>query len=126
MQDHQATFSPQSGNLNSVPGATIESAKTWYLAPGSALDTAPGTTRQSIDKAAGAKCSPFKEFGTWTFFTAMIQRATASAIPPKRQRGQRARHGALTTSLLNRQLDVNVITSTSNSLPMKTIRSGFP
>jgi Beta-propeller repeat len=41
--------------------------QTYYLLNGFALGTAPGTgPKQTIDVAAGAKCSPYKLFGTWT------------------------------------------------------------
>jgi hypothetical protein len=30
------------------------------------LNTTAGASRQSVDKSAGAKCSDFKEFGTWS------------------------------------------------------------
>jgi hypothetical protein len=47
--------------------ATIASPETYYLRSGSALTTTPGTSpRLSADSAAGAKCSAYKTFGTWT------------------------------------------------------------
>jgi len=30
------------------------------------LNTTAGSSKQSIDKSAGAKCSAFQEFGTWS------------------------------------------------------------
>jgi hypothetical protein len=47
--------------------ATIGSPVTYYLRDGFALATTPGPgPKQKIDVAAGAKCSPFKSFGTWS------------------------------------------------------------
>jgi hypothetical protein len=54
------------GSANSRFDASIESPTTYYLRSGFALDTVAGSVRQFIDKAAGAKCSSFKEFGTWS------------------------------------------------------------
>jgi hypothetical protein len=52
---------------NSRFDAAIAGPETNFLLAGSALGaTAGGGPRQSIDVAAGAKCSPFKPFGTWT------------------------------------------------------------
>lgn len=48
-------------------GATIGTAATTYhLLDSFLLGTAAGTTDKSVSVAAGAKCSPFKSFGTWT------------------------------------------------------------
>jgi len=47
--------------------ATIGGAATYFLRNGFGLGTAPGQgPKQTIDVAAGAKCSPFKAFGTWS------------------------------------------------------------
>ena len=53
---------------NSSFGATIAGASTTdYLITGSKLSTSPGTGPQaSIDAVAGAMCSAFKSFGTWS------------------------------------------------------------
>jgi hypothetical protein len=45
--------------------ATIDdSAGTYYLLNGSVLGTAAGTLRKSLDTAAGAKCSQYKQLGS--------------------------------------------------------------
>lgn len=47
-------------------GATIgTTASTYHLLDGFVLGTAAGTSDKSVSVAAGAKCSPFKSFGTW-------------------------------------------------------------
>lgn len=48
-------------------GATITpTASDYYLLDGFSLGTSAGPgPKKNIDVAAGAKCSPFKEFGTW-------------------------------------------------------------
>jgi hypothetical protein len=47
--------------------ATIGSAATYHLLDGFLLSTAAGTgPKKTVDKQAGAKCSPYKLFGTWT------------------------------------------------------------
>lgn len=52
---------------NSRFDATIGSAATYYLLNGSALSTAAGAgPKNTIDVAAGAKCSAYKVFGTWS------------------------------------------------------------
>ena len=52
---------------NSRFGATIgANAGNYYLGNLSALLTSPGSVRKTIDVAAGAKCSAFKTFGTWS------------------------------------------------------------
>jgi parallel beta-helix repeat protein len=38
----------------------------YFLRAGSALSTAAGASRLSVDKAAGVKCSAFVPFGTWS------------------------------------------------------------
>lgn len=38
----------------------------YFLRQGAALSTTAGTSRLSVDKAAGAKCSAFVSFGTWS------------------------------------------------------------
>ena len=38
----------------------------YFLRDGFQLDTTAGTSRKSIDKSAGARCSAFVEFGTWS------------------------------------------------------------
>jgi YVTN family beta-propeller protein len=52
---------------NSQFGATIGAASNYYLRDGFVLATVPGPgPKKTIDVAAGAKCSPFKTFGTWS------------------------------------------------------------
>jgi len=53
---------------NSQFGVTINStAKTYYLLDNFALGTNPGSgPKKTLDVAAGAKCSAFKLFGTWS------------------------------------------------------------
>ena len=52
---------------NSRFDSTIGSPATYYLGNGFVLITAPGGgPKKTIDVAAGAKCSPFKPFGTWS------------------------------------------------------------
>lgn len=53
---------------NSQFGATIGgNTKTYYLVSGAALSTSVGIgPKQTIDVAAGTRCSAFKLFGTWT------------------------------------------------------------
>lgn len=47
--------------------ATIDGSNSdYYLRQASALGTTAGSARLSVDKAAGARCSAFKAFGTWT------------------------------------------------------------
>lgn len=38
----------------------------YFLLSNFVLSTSEGTLRQTVDVAAGSKCSPFKPFGTWT------------------------------------------------------------
>lgn len=50
-------------------GATIspsEAAADYFLRPSFELSTASGSSRTSVDVAAGAKCSAYKTFGTWS------------------------------------------------------------
>jgi YVTN family beta-propeller protein len=56
------------GAANSRFDATIGgSTSDYYLRDGFLLATTPGPgPKKTIDVAAGAKCSPFKPFGTWT------------------------------------------------------------
>jgi len=52
---------------NSRFDATIGSPAIYYLRDGFSLATTPGPgPKKTIDVAAGAKCSPFKPFGTWS------------------------------------------------------------
>ena len=52
---------------NSRFDATLGSPHTYFLADGFALASAPGPgPKKTIDVAAGAKCSAFKSFGTWS------------------------------------------------------------
>lgn len=52
---------------NSRFDATIGSPATRYLVNGLALSTSPGSGPQkTVDVAAGAKCSAYKSFGTWS------------------------------------------------------------
>ena len=53
---------------NSQFDATIASTDAnYYLVSSAALSTSVGTgLKQTVDVAAGAKCSAFKLFGTWT------------------------------------------------------------
>ena len=52
---------------NSRFGATLGSPHTYFLVDGFALASAPGPgPKKTIDVAAGAKCSAFKSFGTWS------------------------------------------------------------
>ena len=52
---------------NSGFDATIGSPHTYFLGDGFALATTPGPgPKKTIDVAAGAKCSAFKSFGTWS------------------------------------------------------------
>jgi hypothetical protein len=53
---------------NSAFGATFSrSSTTDYLIAGNKLSTSPGTgPRATVDVAAGARCSDFKSFGTWS------------------------------------------------------------
>lgn len=55
------------GAANSRFDATIGVASTYYLRSGGVLSIIPGPgPKKTTDVAAGAKCSPFKPFGTWT------------------------------------------------------------
>lgn len=52
---------------NSQFGVTIgQNTNTYYLLDSFSLGTTTGSTKKTIDVAAGAKCSAFKPFGTWT------------------------------------------------------------
>ena len=52
---------------NSRFDATIGTPRTYFLRDAFALATTPGPgPKKTIDVAAGAKCSPYKTFGTWT------------------------------------------------------------
>jgi hypothetical protein len=52
---------------NSHFDATIGSPATYFLWDGFALATTPGPgPKKPVDVAAGAQCSPFKPFGTWS------------------------------------------------------------
>jgi hypothetical protein len=52
---------------NSQFGATLGAPSNYYLRDGFALSNSPGPgPKTTIDVAAGAKCSPFKTFGTWS------------------------------------------------------------
>jgi YVTN family beta-propeller protein len=52
---------------NSQFGATINASNTYYLRDGFTLVTSAGSgPKKTIDIQSGAKCSPFKTFGTWT------------------------------------------------------------
>jgi hypothetical protein len=52
---------------NSRFNATIDSPTTYYLRDGFVLGTSPGSgPKKTIDVSAGAKCNPFKAFGTWS------------------------------------------------------------
>jgi len=52
---------------NSRFAATIGSPKTYFLRDAFALATSPGPgPKKTIDVLAGAKCSPYKTFGTWS------------------------------------------------------------
>jgi len=53
---------------NSRFDATIGgNPRTYFLRDAFVLATSPGTgPKKTIDVAAGAKCSPYKTFGTWT------------------------------------------------------------
>lgn len=52
---------------NSRFGATINATdNTYYALDGFNLGTSAGSTKKTIDVAAGAKCSAFKPFGTWS------------------------------------------------------------
>ncbi len=47
--------------------ATIDGINAnWFLRTGNALSMTAGTAKASVDVQAGAKCSPFVSFGTWT------------------------------------------------------------
>lgn len=55
------------GVANSRFDATIGDPATYYLRSGAVLSIIPGPgSKKTSDVAAGAKCSPFKPFGTWT------------------------------------------------------------
>src|SRR5687768_16791317 len=52
---------------NSRFDATIGSPKTYFLRDAFVLATTSGPgPKKTIDIAAGAKCSPYKTFGTWS------------------------------------------------------------
>jgi hypothetical protein len=52
---------------NSRFDATIGSPATYFLRDGFSLATTPGPgPKKTVDVAAGAKCSPYKTFGTWS------------------------------------------------------------
>lgn len=54
-------------DANSQFGITVDSASsTNYLRNAFALSTSAGTSKKSIDVAAGAPCSAYKLFGTWS------------------------------------------------------------
>lgn len=52
---------------NSNFGATIDTSSTYYLVPSAMLSTSIGVgPKQTVDVQSGAKCSPYKLFGTWS------------------------------------------------------------
>lgn len=54
-------------SANSRFDAMIASSSgTYYPITGSALSTSAGSSRKFLDTAAGAKCSPYKPFGSWS------------------------------------------------------------
>ena len=58
-------YGDSGANSNSSP--IVTNAFSYFLDGANNLLTATGTTRQSANVAAGAKCSAYKSFGTWNF-----------------------------------------------------------
>lgn len=62
-----ATLSYNNSIVDSKFDATIDGTDTTYhLLDGFVLGTPAGSSTKTVSVAAGAKCSPFKSFGTWT------------------------------------------------------------